>query len=287
MIELASFAEHRVALAFSDYLKSIGISNHVEVETDRFAVFLKHEQDVERARTELDEFMDNPEDNKYWQASWQTGNVIDRGINREQTGAAGILRGLWARGGILTLAITLICLVVWLGLLAEPETVFNALQFPDDWRQMNGQWWRLLTPVFLHFGMIHLVFNLIWWWDLAGLVERTQSRMQLLGVFLVTALVGNFWQFHETGPGFGGLSGVVYGLLGYIWIYPLVNPRIGFRLRREIVIFMVGWLLVGYSGILDNVLGKIANSAHTGGLLTGVVLGALFGLLHRTSHPAE
>ena len=74
---------------------------------------------------------------------------------------------------------------------------------------------------------------------------------------------------------------MVYGLLGYIWLYPLVNPRVGFRINPAIVMFMVGWLVVGYSGILDSVLGKMANTAHLIGLLTGLFLGVIFGLLHR------
>jgi GlpG protein len=64
-------------------------------------------------------------------------------------------------------------------------------------------------------------------------------------------------------------------------LYPLANPRVGFRLNPVIVIFMVGWLAIGYSGILDNVLGKMANDAHLIGLLAGVILGVAFGLLHR------
>jgi GlpG protein len=128
---------------------------------------------------------------------------------------------------------------------------------------------------------MHIIFNLIWWWDLGGLIERTQSKMQLLGVFLATALLSSFAQYLSFGTGFGGLSGVVYGLLGYIWLYPLVNPRVGFRINPAIVMFMVGWLVVGYSGILDSVLGKMANTAHLIGLLTGLFLGVIFGLLHR------
>ena len=66
MIELASFSEHRVALAFSDYLRSVGIPNHLEVEPDRFAVLLNADEDMERARRELDDFMRNPGDARYW-----------------------------------------------------------------------------------------------------------------------------------------------------------------------------------------------------------------------------
>lgn len=280
MIELAAFNEHRVALAFSDYLKSVQIANTIEVEPDRFAIIINHPEDIDRARTELDGFIANPNDPRYWQASWQTGQVIKEPITDNGLGFADIGRNLWNRSGVVTLAISVIVILVYLALLVEGKPVFEALNYPEDIKATH-QYWRLLTPVFLHFGALHIIFNLIWWWDLAGLIERTQSKMQLLGVFLATALLSNFAQSLSYGNGFGGLSGVVYGLLGYIWLYPLVNPRVGFRLRPAIVIFMVGWLLLGYSGILDDVFGKMANTAHLTGLLTGVGLGIAFGLLHR------
>ena len=50
---------------------------------------------------------------------------------------------------------------------------------------------------------------------------------------------------------------------------------------------MVGWLLLGYTGLLDNVLGKMANAAHASGLVVGMLLGVLFGLLHRLSAKAD
>jgi len=49
MIELTAFKEQRIALALSDYLRSIGIANHIEVEPDRFAIMLNHPDDTERA----------------------------------------------------------------------------------------------------------------------------------------------------------------------------------------------------------------------------------------------
>ncbi len=283
MIELASFNEHRIALALSDYLTSLKIINHIEVEPDRFAIMLNHPEDGERAKQELEGFLANPSDPRYWQASWHTGQIIKQPINTNGVGVADIAQNLWQRSGILTLAISAICLVVYIALMVIGQPVFDALSYPKDIRNTQ-EYWRLLTPVFVHFNVMHIVFNLIWWWDLAGLIERTQSKMQLLGVFLATALLSNFAQYLSLGNGFGGLSGVVYGLLGYIWLYPLVNPRIGFRLRPAIVIFMVGWLALGYSGVFDDVFGKMANTAHLIGLLTGIGLGIAFGLLHRLTY---
>jgi GlpG protein len=288
MIELTAFKEQRIALALSDYLRSIGIANHIEIEPDRFAIMLNHPDDTERAHQELDGFLHNPNDARYWQASWQTGQLVKPLASEQDTSIKDIMHNLWARSGIFTLLISVICIVVYLALEAVGKPVFDALSYPNQINDLKSthEYWRLLTPVFLHFGAMHIIFNLIWWWDLGGLIERTQSKMQLLGVFLATALLSNFAQYLSFGAGFGGLSGVVYGLLGYIWLYPLVNPRIGFRINPAIVMFMVGWLVVGYSGILDSVFGKMANSAHLIGLLTGIGLGVVFGLLHRmTQHP--
>ena len=282
MIELAAFKEHRVILAFSDYLKSRGISNTIEVEPDRFALILHKEEDVELARQELQGFLQNPQDKRYWQASWQTGQVIKQKLDDDGMGFAQMMQNLWARSGVFTLSIAVVCVLVYGLLLALGQPVFDALSYPTDIKN-TYQYWRLISPVFLHFGAMHLIFNLIWWWDLGGLIERTQSKMQLFGVFLATALLSNFGQSMAFGNAnnFGGLSGVVYGLLGYVWLYPLANPRVGFRLNPAIVIFMLAWLAIGYSGVLDSVFGKMANDAHLIGLLTGVILGCAFGMLHR------
>lgn len=280
MIELAAFSEHRLALAFSDYLKSLRIANTIDVEPDRFAIVITHPEDIDKAQIELDGFLQNPSDPRYWQASWQTGEVIKQPVGAQGVGAKDVLSNLWQRSGILTLVVAVICILVYIALLAEGKPVFDALSYPENIKSTT-EYWRLLTPVFLHFSALHIIFNLIWWWDLGGLIERTQSKMQLLGVFFATALLSNFAQSLSQGNGFGGLSGVVYGLLGYVWLYPLVNPRVGFRLQPAIVIFMVGWLLVGYSGVLDNILGQMANAAHLYGLLAGLFLGVVFGFLHR------
>ncbi|PTQ87893.1 rhomboid family intramembrane serine protease GlpG [Agitococcus lubricus] len=279
MIELAAFNEHRVALAFSDYLKSLKINNHIEVEPDRFAILVLTEEDLPVAEQELKVFLQNPNDARYWQASWQTGEVIKEKLHDSAFSVQDVISNLWARSGVVTLMISVVCITTFIifALLGKP--VFDALSYPENIKHTH-EYWRLLTPVFLHFSLLHLLFNLIWWWDLGGLIEQSQSKMQLIGVFLATALLSNFAQSFY-GVGFGGLSGVVYGLLGYIWLYPILNPKVGFRLRPAIVIFMIVWLMIGYSGILDNVLGQFANSAHLIGLLTGVGLGIAFGLLHR------
>ncbi len=280
MTELVAFEEQRVALAFSDYLRLNGIDNQVETRSDRFAIVLHHAEQQAHARQELDAFIQNPGDAKYWQASWQTGRPQDM---LKQGESPSLWRGLLARSGPFTMLVAGICVAVYLAFFWNAELVLESLRFPPglSLEALGLEWWRLLSPAVMHYFLIHLLFNLMWWWDLGGLVERTQSTGQLIGVSLIIALVSNVAQFLSYGPNFMGLSGVVYGLLGYVWLYPRANPAVGFRLRKEIVWFMLGWLALGYSGLLDGLIGPVSNTGHSVGLIVGGVLGLAFGLLNR------
>lgn len=289
-IELVRFGERRVALALGDYLQLQGIGSRLEQDGDETVLMLLHEGDEVRAREELERFLQDPAHPRYWEVSWQTGRL-------EEGGGASATQPAWwrmllSRAGPVTAGVALLCLGVFLFMISSRENammVIDALIFPEQIGNADllVQPWRFLTPVLLHFSLIHILFNLMWWWDLGGLVERTQSGLQLLGVALCTAFVSNLMQFQFSGPNFGGLSGVVYGLLGYVWVYPWINPSVGFRLRHEIVIFMMVWLLVGFSGILDSLIGPMANAAHGFGLLSGLLLGGVFGLAHRQAPQGE
>jgi GlpG protein len=152
-------------------------------------------------------------------------------------------------------------------------------------QNFNGQYWRLVTPVFLHFGWLHIVFNSLWLWDLGRRMEGLLGQFNMLMLVLVIAAVSNVCQFAFGGAGlFGGMSGVVYGLLGFSWVAPLLQPEWRIQPSAPIMLFMVGWLVACMVGMVEVLgFGAIANAAHFGGLLCGAVLGAVFGALSRTS----
>ena len=147
----------------------------------------------------------------------------------------------------------------------------------------NNQYWRLITPIFLHFGMLHFVFNSLWLSMLGSRIEQSMGSLHLIIVVLVSGLVSNIAQYSWSGTvNFGGMSGVVYALLGYIWIKNTLVPQRLLSLPKGIVGFMVGWSFLCMTPVVTFFIGVgIANAAHLGGLLVGLLLGLGFGLVQR------
>jgi GlpG protein len=147
----------------------------------------------------------------------------------------------------------------------------------------SGEYWRLITAIFLHFGWLHIVFNSLWLWELGALMEQRLGSIFLALFVIFTGIGSNYAQFYFGGPSlFGGMSGVVYALLGFCWIYHLIWPWGGFGVPRGIVIFMLVWLVFWMLPFSSSLLGVgIANAAHLGGLVLGCLVAAPLALLHR------
>jgi GlpG protein len=197
----------------------------------------------------------------------------------------------WRRAPVTLALIALsICGFLLILLRAPPEWLalftFQPFEVADGrpvFERMQGQYWRLVTPAFLHFGWLHIVFNGLWMWELGTRVEQVMGHLNTLMLFLVIAVVSNTSQYVFGGPGiFGGMSGVVYGLLGFAWVAPLLQPEWRIQPPRGIMLFMIGWLVVCMVGVVEVMgFGRVANAAHLGGLLIGALLGVVFGLASR------
>ena len=137
---------------------------------------------------------------------------------------------------------------------------------------------RSLTPALLHFGEIHLVFNLLWLFYFGRQIERVQPLLLVAVVYVVITLAGNVAQYYLTGSNaFGGLSGLIYGLVGYTWLLGIMVPNSRIALRSStflvFVVAMVGMAIFASS--------SIASEAHAGGLFAGLVAGFCVGLWQR------
>ncbi|MCC5886934.1 MAG: rhomboid family intramembrane serine protease [Gammaproteobacteria bacterium] len=162
-------------------------------------------------------------------------------------------------------------------LIVPTEQVGDFIQFTTLEASLRaGQFWRLWTPALLHFSVLHLAFNLLWLWEFGRRIEDAQGRGRLLETVLLLAPVANVAQWLVgDGPMFGGLSGVVYGLLGYLIVAGRVTGDSRLMLPPALVVILLVFLVLFSTGVTSAFGLHIANAAHWGGFIAGVTWGLL------------
>ena len=140
------------------------------------------------------------------------------------------------------------------------------------------QFLNMISPIILHAGLLHLSFNMLWLWEFGRRIEAKQASWTMLMLIIVLALVSNTAQYLYSGSiYFGGMSGVVYGLFAYIWMWQLFDPAKGLGLPGNLVFFMLLALII----LTMMGLESIADTAHVAGLLCGVLYGAVVATISR------
>jgi len=142
----------------------------------------------------------------------------------------------------------------------------------------ENEWWRLITPMFLHFSFAHLAFNCLWIYVLGEKIERIDGKFIFLLLIIFSGIFSNLLQYTWTSSSlFGGLSGVIYGMLGYCLIMEMESNYDRYGLPPGLYLFMVVWLILGFLGILDLFgFGSVANFAHLGGMLSGLMFAMIY-----------
>jgi len=149
----------------------------------------------------------------------------------------------------------------------------------------EGEVWRLITPVFLHGGWLHILFNMAWLYILGRQVEERLGVSRYLLLSLIIGIVANVSQYLASGPIFLGYSGIITGLVGFIWMRQKKAPWEGYPLPRAIIVFITIFVLImfvlelialalQYFHVL-NLYPNIANAAHIIGAVTGILLARL------------
>ncbi|MGA1371671.1 MAG: rhomboid family intramembrane serine protease [Pseudomonadales bacterium] len=139
--------------------------------------------------------------------------------------------------------------------------------------------WRLLTPIFMHFSVVHLAFNAAVLIELGRRIERDGSTLGLLLLVGFTGIVSNIAQAAVSAASapFGGLSGVGYGLLGFLLALGRRRPAdLRWQLPRGLAAGLLFFLVLFSTGITEIFGLPVANAAHWGGLVAGGLAG-LFG----------
>ena len=154
-----------------------------------------------------------------------------------------------------------------------------------------GQWWRLVTPIFLHFGLLHLLFNSLWLLQLGPVLERAFGRSRFLLLYLASGICGFVFSIgyrilsgaRDSGIG-GGASGVVFGLIAAALVLGYLRRAAGSAYFRE---GLFKWALFG---LVMSLLPGIDLAAHLGGAVAGALCGALLateGEVRRWRAPAR
>ena len=292
MRTIGEIQDEAAARTFGDFLFAQGIAHELERDAEnRWAVWVKSDDDCPRATEFLTTFQRNPSDPLFTRAASEAADARRReaedlaSYRRRVRSARTFFPSLKGyRFGPLTFALMVVCVVLFV--MTKLGTDFAAVNsfwfsehrsFATIWKRIldvpelrDGQVWRLLTPIFIHMNLMHIVFNLMWLADLGSMIEGRQSSSLLGWLVLGLGIGSNIVQYISTGGGnFGGMSGVVYGLLGYMWIRGKLDPACGLRLDKQTIVYSMVWFFLCYTGWL----GPIANGAHAGGLVIGMAWG--------------
>jgi GlpG protein len=297
--QIGTLPEEPAARHLADHLLSRGIDARLRSEDGGWGVWVLDENRLTEANEEFAAFRDNPDDPRFTDARAAAEQVRRESERLEKTYRKNLrsLGDSWSRPGFrrrpLTIGLIAACVAVylllhWSGVGAR---VFVALSFSSvPLRPMpgplpanltgledivHGEVWRLVTPIFMHFDPIHLLFDL---WALSAfgsMIEYRRGTRLLAGLVLFGAVASNLGQhlFNMATAGhpvpFGGMSGVVYALFGYAWMKGRLEPQEGMILHPSSVRIMLFWLLICIAGFQRNV----ANAAHVVGLAAGIVCG--------------
>lgn len=304
MRQIATLPEEQ-ARPFADYLLTLGIPTHLAGEADGTAVWVRREDQVGRAREELESYRRDPDAARYRDSRREADAIRrkDEQADREHARRTVDLRTRIGRPGLglgpltkalLAVSVGAFVLQYFIGLSIGGRSLYQWLYFTEWYRLPRGdrvdagleligrgQLWRLVTPIFVHGGIPHLLFNMYMLVQLGSLVERRRGTAEFAALVLVSAIASNVaqWAFPDvftvpsarTGNGpFGGMSGVLYALFGYAWMLGTYDPSAGFRIPSQTVALLLIWLVVCFF----NLLGPIANTAHVAGLVAGLAFAA-------------
>jgi GlpG protein len=308
MRQIGTVPDESSARRLADYLLTLGITTRLNPGPEGWVVWIHREERLDEARAELRAYLDSPDDARY-HGHTSRARALRREQEkqrREHERQSHDVQALWApptaRRCPFTFGMLGLCLAVAIAtnfgsaremvrplLIAsyqvvpieeiDPENApfgtavndyFITSDLPAD--LMKGQVWRLVTPALMHGSPLHLVFNLLMFYQLGGMIELRKGTASLAWLVIITAVVSNMGQYlWSQNPNFLGLSGVDLALFGYIWMKGLYEPGGGLGLSSGSILFMGMYLTFTLVVPMDRI--PIAHGAHLVGLASGILIG--------------
>ena len=267
------------ARTFGGYLSSLDIRNMVEPDSEGWAVWIYSEDQIEKGNQALTAYLQNPADRTFQNAA-ETAVASEQRQRREEAAFAKRVRTadqIWKRSDTAPLTLFLIGASVVVTLFAGLNASLPNVRWlliseggPGFLPEVqSGEIWRLITPIFIHFGPTLLLFNMLVLYDLGRLIEKAQGTKRLALLVVVIGVGSNIGQYLIGGPGFGGMSGVLYGMVGYIWLRSQCDPASGLMISPMTLGVMLVWFFLCLLGIIPGV----ANGTHAIGLVMGIIWG--------------
>ena len=285
MRQIGTLETETQASRFADYLVAKGIQLTLEPDDGRFAIWVHQEDHIAEARRDFAEFVANPDDPRYAAAAATAEEVRQAAFQKLRAARKTVvnMRDRWdappAARAPLTYFLIAISVMAAFGTRLDGDsplaqrlkiaTPGRPTRWPDLSEVRKGEVWRLVTPIFVHMTITHIFFNMLWLQSLGAMIESQRGTGRFLGMVLLIAVTSNLAQYALKSPNFGGMSGVVFGLFGYVWMKSRYEPDSGMFIDQNSVMWMIAWLVICTMGWV----GPVANTAHAVGLAVGMLLG--------------
>jgi GlpG protein len=269
---------------FSRYLSTQGVRHQISEESGKQVLRVVSEPEAEAVRRAFALWREQPELLATLNEQWER-QVEPR------TRRGSILNSLFQQAWMMpiTFLLTVLCLLVaaFSGLgrqlgslefllypLLDSSGFFALLGDIDSLSEML----RTLTPMLLHFGELHLVFNLLWLWYFGKQIEPRLPFVQYGALILLLAFASNTAEYLVLEfNNFGGMSGVVCGLVSCAWVIQSLMPRSRLMISHSM---FAGFIIIIIA--MEVFAGAyIATAAHVGGLVAGLLLGLVLVTYHR------
>jgi len=278
MRKVGDFKLEKEALVFWSFLSKEKIDSSLEEKEgeEGYEIWISDEDQINEASFHYQEFLKNHDDPKFKVKLKDKRKPESLPESKKSGFKQYNLGNKWRSQekspGVVTLALIITSVAVFLiSGMGKNTQIIGSFFISEEINGgldeiISGQLWRLITPIFLHFNLLHILFNCMWLHSLGSQIEKKKGTKFFITFILCTAIVSNLSQFLITGPAFGGMSGVVYGLFGYVWIKSRLDPGDGFYIDPVVAMIMLGFFLVCFTGAF----GGVANWAHAGGLIVGL-----------------